>query len=159
MLSASPHDPDGTWPCAAIREVIEDLKSPELERGFRVGVRNGRGEVMKAPSAGGAAERTLAERYDGFAVAVRASCSPDGEDAAPVSGLVSSRGLAGGLPFGNDGGVVSETAQLLWRPHLQRWLMTLTAMLRARGWTAAVVGTRSSDADNSMLRIPVHSDH
>ena len=74
MLSASPHDPDGTWPCAPVREVIEDLKSPELERGFRVGVHNGRGVVMKDPSAGGAAERTLAEQYDGFAVAVRAGC-------------------------------------------------------------------------------------
>ena len=72
MLSASPHDPDGTWPCAAIREVIEALDSTELERGFRVGVHNGRGVVMKDPSAGGAMERGLAEQYDGFAVAVRA---------------------------------------------------------------------------------------
>ena len=68
MLSASPHDPDGTWPCAAIREVIEDLASTELERGLRMGVR----VVMKDPSTGGAAERALAEEYDGFAVAVRA---------------------------------------------------------------------------------------
>ena len=74
MLSASPHDPDGTWPCAPIREVIEDLESPELERGFRVGVHNGRDVVMKDPAAGGAAERTSAEQYDGFAVAVRAGC-------------------------------------------------------------------------------------
>ena len=72
MLSASPHDPDGTWPCAAIREVIEDLASTELERGLRMGVHNGRGVVMKDPSTGGAAERALAEQYDGFAVAVRA---------------------------------------------------------------------------------------
>lgn len=72
MLSASPPDPDGTWPCVAIREVIENLDSTELERGFRVGVHNGRGVVTKDPSAGGAAERALAERYDGFAVAVRA---------------------------------------------------------------------------------------
>ena len=72
MLSESPHDPDGTWPCAAIREVIEDLASTELERGFRVGVRKGRGVGMKDPSAGGASERALAEQYDGFAVAVRA---------------------------------------------------------------------------------------
>ena len=72
MLSASPHDPDGTWPCAAIREVIEDVASTQLERGFCVGVYNGRGVVTKDPSAGGAAERALAEEYDGFAVAVRA---------------------------------------------------------------------------------------
>lgn len=72
MLSASPHDPDGTWPCAAIREVIEDVASTHLEQGFCVGVYNGRGVVTKDPSAGGAAERALAEEYDGFAVAVRA---------------------------------------------------------------------------------------
>lgn len=72
MLSASRHDPDGTWPCAVIREVIEDLDSTELERGFRAGVHNGRGVVMRDPSAGGASERALAEEYDGFAVAIRA---------------------------------------------------------------------------------------
>ena len=72
MLSASPHDPDGTWPCAAIREVIENLESTELERGFRMGVRNDRGLVMKDPSAGGTSERALAEQHDGFAVAIRA---------------------------------------------------------------------------------------
>lgn len=72
MLSASPHDPDGTWPCGPIREVIEDLASTELELGFRMGVRNGRGVVTKDPSAGGASERALAEQYEGFAVAIRA---------------------------------------------------------------------------------------
>ena len=72
MLSASPHGPDGTWPCAPIREVIEDVASTQLERGFCVGVYNGRGVVTKDPSAGGAAERVLAEEYDGLAVAVRA---------------------------------------------------------------------------------------
>ena len=72
MLSASPHDPDATWPCAVIREVIEDVASTELERGFRMGVHNARGVVTKDPSAGGGAERALAEKYDGFAVAVRA---------------------------------------------------------------------------------------
>ena len=72
MLSASPHDPDGTWPCAAIREVIDDLASTDLEKGFWMGVHNSRGLVTKDPSAGGASERALGERYDGFAVAVRA---------------------------------------------------------------------------------------
>lgn len=71
MLSASPHDPDGTWPCGAVREVVEELESADLEKGFRVGVYNSRGVVTKDPSAGGAAERALSEQYDGFAVAVR----------------------------------------------------------------------------------------
>lgn len=71
MLSASPQDPDGTWPCGAVREVVEELESADLEKRFRVGVYNSRGVVTKDPSAGGAAERALAEQYDGFAVAVR----------------------------------------------------------------------------------------
>lgn len=72
MLSARDlYDPDGTWPCGPVRQVIEELASTALERGFGMGVFNGRGVVTKDPSAGGAAERALAEQYDGFAVAAR----------------------------------------------------------------------------------------
>lgn len=73
MLSASPNDPDGTWPCAAVRDAIEDLASPNLEEGFQVGVLNSRGMVTKDPSSGGAAERALAEQYDGFSLTIRAT--------------------------------------------------------------------------------------
>lgn len=72
MLSARDlHDPDGTWPCGPVRRVIEDLASTDLEQGFGMGVFNSRGVVTKDPSAGGAAERALAEQYDGFALAAR----------------------------------------------------------------------------------------
>lgn len=73
MLSGSPQDRDGTWPCLPIREVIEELRSTHLERGFRTGVYNSRGVVTKDPSVGGVSERALAEQYEGYAVAVRAS--------------------------------------------------------------------------------------
>ena len=73
VLSGCPHDPDGTWPCKAVRDVIEGVDGKDLERGFAVGVMNGRGVIMRNPAAGGASERALAERYDGYAAAVRAS--------------------------------------------------------------------------------------
>ncbi len=73
MLSDGPQDPDGTWPCKPIREVIEELSSTHLEQGFGMGVYNSRGAVVKDPSVGGASERTLAERYEGFAAAIRAA--------------------------------------------------------------------------------------
>lgn len=73
MLSAGPQDADGTWPCAAVRDVIEELASADLEEGFSTGVFNSRGMVTKDPSAGGAAERVLAQRYNGFAMAIRAA--------------------------------------------------------------------------------------
>ena len=74
MLSGCPHDPDGTWPCRPVREVIEKAVSKDLETGLGTGVMNGEGAVtIRDPSAGGATERALAERYEGYAAAVRAS--------------------------------------------------------------------------------------
>ena len=73
MLSGCPHDPDGAWPCKPVREVIEKVASKDLEIGLGTGVMNSRGVVTKDPSAGGASERALAERYEGYAAAVRAS--------------------------------------------------------------------------------------
>lgn len=70
VLSGSPADPDGTWPCTSVRDIIEDLASPDLEEGIRIGLYNSRGVVTKDPAAGGAQERALAEKYDGLAAAV-----------------------------------------------------------------------------------------
>ena len=73
MLSGSPHDPDGTWPCKPARDAIEKVASKDVEIGLGTGVMNSRGVVSKDPSEGGASERVLAERYEGYAAAVRAS--------------------------------------------------------------------------------------
>ena len=73
MLSGSPHDADGTWPCKPVREVIERAVGEEVEIGLVTGVLNSRGVVSKHPSEGGVSERALAERYEGYAAAVRAS--------------------------------------------------------------------------------------
>lgn len=67
MLRGSPPGPDGVWPHPAVRELIEEAMSPELEDGIAVAVYNARGMVSKNPFEGGGQERTLVSRYDGFA--------------------------------------------------------------------------------------------
>ena len=73
MLSECPHDADGTWPCKAVRDVIEKVESKDLEMSLGTGLVNSRGVLTKHPSEGGASERALAERYEGYAAAVRAT--------------------------------------------------------------------------------------
>jgi hypothetical protein len=70
MLSGSPLDPDGGWPAVAVRDVIEDVKSLALDRGIAIGVYNSRGVVTRPIGGGGAEERGLAERYEGYAAIV-----------------------------------------------------------------------------------------
>ena len=72
MLSGSPHGRDGLWPCAAVMEVIEEVESTDLEEGVAVGVHNRRSSGVKDAGVGGAAERELAQEYDGYSIAARA---------------------------------------------------------------------------------------
>ena len=64
MLAKSPADADGTWPCEAVRNVLEDLKSEKLERGLMIGIHNRRGAHFRR--AGGDQERNLANTFRGF---------------------------------------------------------------------------------------------
>lgn len=68
MLSGSPVDPDGAWPAVAVRDAVEEVKSHDLERGIAIGTYNSRGVVTRPIGGGGAQERGLAERYEGYAV-------------------------------------------------------------------------------------------
>lgn len=61
LLGRSPLGEDGIWPPEAVRDVLEDLGTPELANGMRTGRYNGRGAVWRDP--GGGQERTLAESY------------------------------------------------------------------------------------------------
>lgn len=85
MLSGSPHDKDGSWPCAAVREVIEKMESDEIERGFAIGKFNSQGVISRRIGEGGQLERAQAEQYEGFAAAVA--------DSSPRTALVL-RGMA-----------------------------------------------------------------
>jgi transcriptional regulator with XRE-family HTH domain len=69
VLSASKIDDDGVWPAVPIRELIETIRSSEMETGFVIGRHNRRGITTRLPSDGGAQERTLVETYRGWSKA------------------------------------------------------------------------------------------
>jgi len=71
ILSNSPHGENDIWPHQAICDVIQEVASNDLERGFEVGVINSRGVVSKSPKEGGAQERKLADQYDGYALIIQ----------------------------------------------------------------------------------------
>ena len=62
-LAASPADSDGEWPGAAVRDLIERVKSDDLDRGLTIAVCNQRGGTTRSPTDGGDQERELADRY------------------------------------------------------------------------------------------------
>jgi hypothetical protein len=72
MLASAPADADGTWPSLAIRDAIENLNSEELFRGFEMGVQNSRGVTTRSLMEGGAQERELVAKCQGFADGIRA---------------------------------------------------------------------------------------
>jgi len=66
-LAHAPADADGGWPHRTIREIIEELRSTELERGINIGRFNMRGAFNKAIYEGGKQERGLAEQARSWA--------------------------------------------------------------------------------------------
>jgi hypothetical protein len=63
LLSASKVDADGIWPAVPVREVIEAIRSRDLETGVTIGKFNRRGVTMRAAGSGGDQERQLAKQY------------------------------------------------------------------------------------------------
>lgn len=59
-IAHAPADPDGQWPHRAVRDVLEELKSDDVELGISVGRFNMRGPFSKAMYEGGRQERDLA---------------------------------------------------------------------------------------------------
>lgn len=55
----------GLWPCEAVCEVMEGIASPEIGRGFYIGVHNSRGVHWRGE--GGDQERELAAKYRALA--------------------------------------------------------------------------------------------
>jgi hypothetical protein len=72
VLSNAPTDPDGTWPCVAVRDAMEDINSEEIFCGFAAGVFKQRGSYSKSLTEGGAQERALANKYQTHAESIRA---------------------------------------------------------------------------------------
>ena len=69
LLSRSPEDEDGAWPCKSVCEVMEELASTDIGRGFQNGVVNSRGAHWRGE--GGEQERELAARYRTLAEQLR----------------------------------------------------------------------------------------
>ncbi len=67
LLSKSPAEEDGSWPCLAVCEAMERAPSQDIGTGFTIGVYNGRGAFMRGGDEGGAQERELAAKYRGWA--------------------------------------------------------------------------------------------
>lgn len=63
LLSHAPSDMDGTWPHVAVRNLIEKLNSPLIDKHIRVGVFNNRGVVSRGIGDGGNQERELSKHY------------------------------------------------------------------------------------------------
>ena len=63
ILSRSPADDSGAWPCLSVCEAMERVASHDIGVGFDMGVRNQRGMTSRAYGEGGAQERELAAKY------------------------------------------------------------------------------------------------
>jgi hypothetical protein len=63
VLAACPPDPDGSWPCLAVRDLLERLQSPEVERGFENEIFASLGVTTRGVLDGGDLERDHAQRY------------------------------------------------------------------------------------------------
>jgi hypothetical protein len=67
VLAYAPPGSDGLWPAEPVRDLIEDLESPDFERGLRNGKFNSRGLVTWSPDGGGVQERGLAAQFRAWA--------------------------------------------------------------------------------------------
>ncbi len=61
ILAHAPADPDGTWPCLPVRDVLDRYN--DMRQGFAVGVFNKRGVTTKSMTEGGLQERALADHF------------------------------------------------------------------------------------------------
>lgn len=61
LLAKAPEGENGIWPCEPVCEAMEEIASPEIGRGFYIGVHNSRGAHWRGE--GGEQERELAAKY------------------------------------------------------------------------------------------------
>jgi transcriptional regulator with XRE-family HTH domain len=69
VLSAAPIGEDGIWPALPVRELIETVRSGDIEKGVVLGCRNRRGVTTRRPRDGGAQEHDLVKRYSEYSKA------------------------------------------------------------------------------------------
>jgi hypothetical protein len=62
-LASAPADPDGSWPCEAVRYLLEELQNDRIDRGLEIRVFNNRGVTSRSLDEGGQKEWKLGEGY------------------------------------------------------------------------------------------------
>lgn len=72
-LARSPVGDDGAWPSEPVRDLLETIGSPYIERGLILGRINGRGITWRGIYEGGRQERDLANQYRQWSQLVRPS--------------------------------------------------------------------------------------
>lgn len=70
-LSFSPVGSDGIWPHEAVRNVIEDMRNAQVEKGMSIGVFNQQGVTSRLMTTGGTIERDIAKRYHAWSDATK----------------------------------------------------------------------------------------
>ncbi|HVT37935.1 MAG TPA: hypothetical protein VHE78_02720 [Gemmatimonadaceae bacterium] len=70
--ASSTRGADGAWPGESVRDLIDALRSDELDRGILMGLYNSRGVTSRSMTTGGAPERALASQYAEYAATVAA---------------------------------------------------------------------------------------
>ena len=106
LFAYSPAEVDGTWPCTAVRELIELVRSRSVERGFYLGVVNKRGATWRRPTDGGVQERELAKNYRKLAKDLRLEWPRSSSVLDQLSQL---RGAGGNPRAGDEGNVLIQS--------------------------------------------------
>lgn len=70
ILANCPEGEDNIWPHEAVRDVLEQTASNDLDDGFIIGVHNNRGVTTRGPWEGGEQERALAKKYEEYVAAL-----------------------------------------------------------------------------------------
>ena len=63
-LAHAPAEEDGVWPCLAIRDLLDEVNSADMEHGLEIGLANKRGATWRGE--GGDQERQLAQKYGDY---------------------------------------------------------------------------------------------
>ncbi len=69
VIAYAPAEADRTWPCVAVRDVIDEVDSVDMARGFEIGIFNKHRVHGKSSIEGSKQERELAREYTSYAEA------------------------------------------------------------------------------------------